>query len=76
MGINRLKKAARRALQKKTFRGENRSGIERKAKTSVPMMNPNCTEEVMLAKSPGSFNKMLISGATALLANQREVPRN
>lgn len=44
--IFRLAKAPRIEHIKKTFLGEKRSEIAKKAKHNVPAINPNCTDEV------------------------------
>lgn len=62
---------------KNTFEGEKISDMAKKAKTSVPLIKPSCTMLVRLAKRFVSAGKCLvISGNTALPANQSEVQRN
>ncbi|KSA14102.1 hypothetical protein I600_695 [Maribacter dokdonensis DSW-8] len=41
-----MDKAAKHAQTIKTLEGENLSAIIRIPKINVPMMNPNCTEEM------------------------------
>lgn len=62
---------------KKTFDGGKISEIEKTANTKVPLINPNWTMLVKFASrfiSSGKF--LIISGNTALPANQSEVQRN
>lgn len=62
---------------KNTFLGENTSEIAKKAKHSVPVINPNCTEEVTQPIEAGSrFHPSCRSEIIALPANHREVPAN
>ena len=59
---------------KKTTEGEKRSAMVNTAKIKVPVIKPNCTELVRLAKKLWSSAKFLmISGSMALPANQSEV---
>ncbi len=62
---------------KNTRRGEKRSAMVKKAKTSVPAMKPSCTADVTCpsaeAASPHSAGR---SRSTALPANHSEVPAN
>lgn len=76
MVIKKLKDAARKAEYKKTLAGGKRSGILKNANTNVPTINPSCTAEVIQDTSSGLPSKYPNSGATALPANQSEVPRN
>lgn len=72
-----LKTAARIALIKNTLEGEKRSVIAKMAKTKVPTIKPNCTEEVIkLIAEAGIPNSRTKSGITAFAANQSEVQAN
>ncbi len=65
------------AQTKKTLEGEKRSAIVKMANNSVPIIKPNCTEEVKypkLSEERLKFNTK--SFITALPANHREVQQN
>jgi hypothetical protein len=59
------------------FRGEYLSDNAKKAKTSVPVINPSCIADVTL---PTSFISTFIADCKSLMialpANQSEVPAN
>lgn len=60
-----------------TFDGENLSDIVNMANKSVPMINPNCTEEMICPNADGgSPNSLITSTITALPANHKEVQKN
>ena len=58
---------------KKTFEESNLSAIEKMAKTRVPVINPNCTIEVIL---PNALKGIFNSGRIAFPANHNDVPAN
>jgi len=72
-----LHKAPRTALIKNTFTAENLSEMVKMEKINVPIINPNCTEEVKLPKL-FSFNPKfdIRSFKTAFPANHKEVQQN
>jgi len=73
----KLNNAPKTAQEKNTLDGENRSAMDKIAKTRVPIINPNCTAEVKcptaLSLNPKVVTK---SGITPLPANQSEVQQN
>ncbi len=70
-------KAPRIEHTKNTFLGENTSDIVKKAKQSVPVIKPNCTEEVTQPIEAGwRFQLTCRSEIIAFPANQSEVPAN
>ena len=75
--VPKLIPAPKNAHIKKTLEGENLSAIERIAKSSVPMINPNCTAEVKCSRA-FSFNLKFMSNSLkiAFVANHREVQQN
>ena len=73
----RLNKAAVIPQIKNTFEGEKISEMAKKANSNVPLIKPNCTILVRLARRLFSVGKFLtISGSTAFPANHKEVQRN
>ena len=73
----KLKSAPKTAQQKNTLDGENRSAMDKMAKTKVPTINPNWTAEVKcptaLSLNPKVATK---SPMTPLPANQSDVQQN
>src|SRR2546427_11713820 len=75
--MKRFINAPVREHAQKRILGETRSASVRKAKQSVPRMKPNWTVEVKEpSESPFRFHSRWISGRTAFVANQSEVPAN
>lgn len=75
--IKALQIAPSKALVKKTFEGENRSAIVRRANTKVPEIKPNCTAEVRCPKALASRLKFITkSPITPLPANHNDVQQN
>jgi hypothetical protein len=73
----KLARDPRRAQTKKTREGGNLSAITKIAKSSVPEINPNCTDEVSkLSAVVFSWKFRIKSPITALLANHKEVHKN
>lgn len=75
--ILKLNMAASMALIKNTLEGENRSVMEKMAKSNVPAIKPSCTEDVMEPIAEGKIcSSRTKSGITALAANQSDVQAN
>jgi hypothetical protein len=69
--------AARKAQIINTFDGENRSAIIKTPNIRVPMINPNCTEEITwLTMSEPKSNFLVSDSNIAFPANQVEVQAN
>ena len=75
--MDTLNKAPNIEQKKNIFEGLILSEIAVTAKMSVPIMNPACTADVILPRSP-NFNPIseIRSGNIAFPANQSEVPAN
>ena len=64
-------------LTKKTVEGAKRSARDRNAKTNVPIMKPNCTEEVSILRADsGRLNVLISSFIMPFPANHNEVQKN
>jgi len=62
---------------KNTLAGEKRSAIFNMANSKVPIINPNCTEMVIVPRAASVRLKLAIKlGITPLLANQSVVQQN
>jgi len=73
----KLKSDPSTAHMKNTFDGEKRSAIVKIAKVNVPLIKPNCTDEVKCPKALALRSKFITrSLITAFPANQSDVQQN
>jgi hypothetical protein len=75
--VERFKSPPIAAQIKNILEGENLSAIHSIAKIKVPIINPNCKDEVRAPREFGSKWYVEIKSSITLLgANQREVQKN